>query len=51
MINVLHILYLVIAGLLALVALVNIIRAKSQEKAINHAILFVPLLLRALLIK
>ena len=51
MIDVLFILYRVIAGLLALVALVNILRARSLEKALNHAILFVPLLLRTLLIK
>ncbi len=51
MIAVLHIVYLVIAGLLALLALVNILRAKSLDKAINHAILFVPLLLRVLGIK
>lgn len=51
MIHALHILYLALAGLLALIAVINILRAKTPEKALNHAILLVPLLLRALLIK
>jgi hypothetical protein len=51
MIAALNIIYLVIAAALALFALVNLLRAKTLDKAINMAILFVPLLLRALRIK
>lgn len=51
MIAALNIIYLVLAAALALIALVQILRAKTPDKAINMAILFVPLLLRALRIK
>lgn len=51
MIAALNVIYLIIAAVLALLALVNILRAKSADKAINMAILLIPLLLRALRIK
>ena len=51
MINLLYVIYLFIAGILALLTLVHIIRSKQTDKAINLAILLIPLVLRALRIK
>lgn len=49
--NVLRYIYLGIAALLALLIVVELLRAKSARRAINLAIVLVPVLLRALSIK
>ena len=50
-INIVSLLYFVIAGLFALLLACRLIKAKSLLEAISLAIVFVPIVLRALKIK